>query len=142
MRISARCEYACRALVALSLHWPSKSPLRVGDIAREQDIPMRYLVQILIQLKRRGLVSSARGKEGGYNLAIPPHEISLGKVVREMSGPFVTVPDGKMRQGDKDLFWHIWSDVERAMSAVLDEVTFDDICQKARGVELSISYQI
>ncbi|MGB3241335.1 MAG: Rrf2 family transcriptional regulator, partial [Candidatus Omnitrophota bacterium] len=63
MRISARCDYACRALLELSLHWPNEAPVHIQQISENQKIPERYLVQILIQLKRLGLVTSSRGKE-------------------------------------------------------------------------------
>ncbi len=89
MRISARCDYACRALLELALHWPNIEPVQTYTISEKQDIPMKYLVQILIQLKRMGLVESARGKHGGYSLAKPPNKISLGEVIREVGGPLL-----------------------------------------------------
>jgi len=72
MRISAKCDYACRALVELSFHWPKKIPLRIQQMSEKQEIPERFLVQILLQLKRLGFVTSSRGKNGGYNLAKAP----------------------------------------------------------------------
>ena len=65
MRISARCDYACKALLELTLHWPSKEPLQLHTISENQGISTKYLVHILIQLKRMGLIESIRGKQGG-----------------------------------------------------------------------------
>ena len=89
MRVSAKCDYACKALLELALHWPNKEPVQIHEISEKQDIPIKYLVQILIQLKRIGFVDSIRGKEGGYNLAIAPDRITLGKVMREIGGPLL-----------------------------------------------------
>ena len=140
MRISARCDYACKALLELALHWPNKEPLQIHTISEKQDIPMRYLVQILIQLKRMGLVNSVRGKEGGYNLSRPPYKISLGNVMREIGGPLIPVAGSVDKKNS--VFGTIWGEVEEAMSKVLDKVTFEDVANKAKGMEGRIVYQI
>ncbi len=140
MRISARCDYACKALLELSLHWPREMPLRIATISERQEIPTRYLVQILIQLKGLGLVSSTRGKQGGYNLAQPPSRIRLGQVIRQVAGPLL--PGAEVRAGNGSLFPEIWREVEHAMAQVLDKITFEDIANKARGTTKGLIYQI
>lgn len=140
MRISARCDYACKAILELALHWPSKEPLQIHIISERQDIPMRYLVQILIQLKRMGLAASQRGKEGGYSLTKSPHRISLGEVVRSIGGPLLPVSNS-IRKNDS-IFTTIWDEVEDAMAKVIDKITFEDICNKARGLGKALIYQI
>ncbi len=140
MRISARCDYACRALLELSLHWPSKRPLRTQEISEKQDIPERYLVQILLQLKRDGLVASSRGKGGGYNLSIPPDDIPLGLVMRKMGGRLLPVANSDSKK--RTLFDDVWKDVEKGMSQLLDKVTFADIRDRANGEGKVIFYQI
>lgn len=140
MRISARCDYACRALLELALHWPSKETLHIHTISERQNIPMRYLVQILIQLKRMGLVTSIRGKEGGYNLAEPPDKIRLGQVMRQIGGPLLPLAGSAARKGS--VFATIWDEVEGAMSKILDRITFEDIAERAKGKEGAIVYQI
>lgn len=97
-------------------------------------------MQILIQLKRLGLVTSTRGKEGGYSLALPPNRISLGEVMRQIGGPLLPVANSA-RQKDL-IFATIWDEVERAMAKVLDKVTFEDICSRAKGMKGAIVYQI
>jgi Rrf2 family protein len=140
MRISARCEYACKALLELSLHWPKKEPLPIHTISKNQDIPMKYLVQILIQLKRRGLVKSSRGKEGGYNLAVTPDKIRLGWVIREIGGPLLPVANSGKQ--DESVFAKIWDEVENAMAEVVDKLTFDNICDRERGISRVPLYHI
>ena len=140
MRISARCDYACRALLELALHWPNRQPVQTSAISEKQGIPMKYLVQILIQLKRMGLVESVRGKQGGYYLAKPPDKISLGEVIREVGGPLLPMANSATKK--ESVFATIWTEVEEAMAKVLDKVTFEDILNKAKGMEGAIVYQI
>ena len=140
MRISARCDYACKALLELALHWPSKDPLHIHTISENQNIPMKYLVQILIQLKRMGLLGSIRGKQGGYILTKPPNKISLGDVIRETAGPLLPLANSVVKK--KLVFATIWTEVEDAMAKVLDKITFEDILNKAKGIDRAIIYQI
>jgi len=140
MRISARCDYACKALLELAVHWPRKKPLQIHAISDRQNIPMRYLVQILIQLKRMELVASVRGKEGGYCLSKAPNKISLGMVMRSIGGPLLPVANSAVNK--KSVFGTIWNEVEDAMAGVLDKVTFEDIANKAKGMDKAILYQI
>jgi Rrf2 family protein len=140
MRISARCDYACRALLELSLHWPDKAPVHIQKISENQDIPERYLVQILIQLKRLGLVTSSRGKEGGYSLAKSPDDIRLGEVMRAISGDLLPIADSALKNGS--VFVSIWKEVEGVMEDILDKVSFADICRKMTQKEKVLMYQI
>ncbi|MFH1836849.1 MAG: Rrf2 family transcriptional regulator [Candidatus Omnitrophota bacterium] len=140
MRVSARCDYACRALLELSLHWPDKDPLHIHQISKNQEIPERYLVQILIQLKRLGLVSSSRGKEGGYTLAKAPGDIRLGEVMRAIGGDLLPIADSALR--NEAVFVSIWKEVEGVMENILGKVSFDDICKKLIQKEKVIMYQI
>lgn len=140
MRISARCDYACRALLELALHWPNKGSLTIHTISEKQNIPMKYLVHILIQLKRMGLVESLRGKQGGYRLAKPPNKISLGEMIREVGGPLLPVANSAAKE--KSVFTTIWREVEGAMAKVLDKITFEDISNKEKGMKGAIVYQI
>lgn len=140
MRISARCDYACRALLELAMHWPSKEPLHLHDISDKQSIPIKYLVQILIQLKREGLVVSARGKEGGYNLAKAPNKIQLREVITLTSGPLVPISESVIK--DDSIFNSIWKETEVAISEVLNRITFEDIIYKTKGLQVSLNYQI
>ena len=86
MRISAKTEYACIAMFELASQYGSGEPVRIRQIAQRHDVPPRFLVQILLQLKGAGLVASVRGAAGGYQLLCPPDEISFGRVMEAIDG--------------------------------------------------------
>ena len=89
--ISQRAKYALRALVALC-RAPSGSPVLISEISREQAIPKKFLEQILLELKRAGIVASRRGRTGGYVLHRPAGEITFGEVLRLIDGPVAPLP--------------------------------------------------
>ena len=112
MRISAKAEYGCLAVIALArLGLDQQAPIRIREIAEAFAIPERYLVQILLHLKGAGLVYSARGSSGGYRLARPPEEISLGEVVYAIDGPGDPPRDFKEQPA------------ARVLAAVLEEIS-------------------
>jgi Rrf2 family protein len=90
MRLSTKGEYASRAMLELSLHHEEK-PLHIRDISKAQDIPQRFLEQILLQLKRAGYLRSRKGPDGGYYLSRPPAEINVAEVIRVMDGPLAPI---------------------------------------------------
>lgn len=92
MKLSVKSDYAARAVLGLARHYAGGSAIRVEDLAAEQGIPGNYLVQILIELKAQGIARSLRGKEGGYLLAKPPAEITLGDVLRAVNGAVFDTP--------------------------------------------------
>jgi Rrf2 family protein len=86
MKLSAKTEYACLAMLQLAEDYGSGEPIQIRRIAAQLGIPSRFLVQILLQLKGAGLAASTRGAAGGYRLARPPHEITLAEVIEVMEG--------------------------------------------------------
>ena len=86
MNISSRCEYACRAVVELATREHETSPITATHIAERRGIPEKYLVHILLQLKRAGIVRSIRGSQGGYLLGRSPDDITLLDIVRAIDG--------------------------------------------------------
>jgi Rrf2 family protein len=86
MKLSAKTEYACLAMLQLGEAYDSGEPVQIRRIAAEHGIPARFLVQILLQLKGASLVASTRGAAGGYRLARPPREITLADVIDVMEG--------------------------------------------------------
>jgi Rrf2 family protein len=89
--ISQKAKYALRALAALA-RADGKRPMLIADIAEQQKIPKKFLEQILLDLKHRGFVMSKRGKDGGYLLLKPAHEITFGEVLRMIDGPIAPLP--------------------------------------------------
>ena len=140
MRISAESEYACRALLELALNWPGQKLVQVSAIAKKQDIPIKYLEQILIQLKSARLVESVRGKQGGYRLAKDPRKINVGEVMRNIGGPLLQMADTATHK--RSVFTAIWKEVEGSIVKVLDKVNFEDIANKAKSMEGAMVYQI
>lgn len=116
MNISSRCEYACRAILELARHGQASTPLTSEAIAEQRLIPEKFLVQILLQLKRAGIVRSIRGAHGGYLLARRPEDITLLDIIRAVDGPVLS-PLPVRDRGSEDLAagW-------RAVAAQLEEV--------------------
>ena len=86
MRITAKAEYACLAVIELARSWGEPAPKRIREVAETRNIPGQYLIQILLQLKAAGLVNSSRGSVGGYRLARSPSEISVAEVIAAIDG--------------------------------------------------------
>jgi Rrf2 family cysteine metabolism transcriptional repressor len=149
MKISARDEYACSAVLELSLNYDKDMPVRVQDIAERQGIPMKFLFQIMQILKRVGIVRSKRGTEGGYVLARHPAQISMGDVVQAMSGPFIQlscIESTNFADNCEKLtacqFKPIWAEVDRAIAGVLNNVTFEELVRRTRATERQVMYHI
>jgi Rrf2 family cysteine metabolism transcriptional repressor len=131
MRISAKGEYAIKAVLDLTLHQGS-GLIPIQGIAERQRIPQRYLEQVLLALKRAGLLTSKRGAAGGYHLTRPPEEITVGEVLRAVEGadaPFEGV--GRDGRGGQDLV-ELWRQIAEAVSGVVDGLTFGELAARAR----------
>src|SRR5881398_1674979 len=101
MRVSAKAEYACVAMLELAANYQEPQPVRIKAIADAQDIPQRFLVQILLQLKTAGLVASVRGASGGYQLARPPERISLAAIINAIDDRTLTAGSALDEAGRK-----------------------------------------
>src|SRR3989338_8928980 len=129
MKVSAKTDYACRALLELALRWPSSTPLRVNDIAEHQKIPMKFLIHILIHLKQLGFVESIRGKKGGYMLVKVPKEIRLSDIVRSFEQKNPSNQIGLNARHKTDVVGSLWRDADKVLAKFMEGVTFEDICQ-------------
>ena len=98
MRISKKAEYALRALVLMARSPKSWS---IPELSVQERIPIKFLEQILLALRRAGILGSKRGVGGGYVLSRPPSEISVGEVIRSLDGPFAPVPCAAERPGER-----------------------------------------
>ena len=133
MRISARGEYAIKAVLDLALH-RDRDLVPIQEVAARQRIPQRYLEQVLLSLKRMGLLTSKRGSAGGYHLVRPPDEITVGEVLRAVEGngsPFGATGTGR-DEVDPDLA-KLGEEVAEAVSGVVDRLTFDELAARARA---------
>ncbi len=138
MKVSTRGDYASRALLSLALH-DEAGPTSVRDIAERTGLPQPYLEQILLALKGAGLVRSKRGVGGGYVLARPPAEITLGQIVSAVDGPIVAGDFGEPHQNGacdhegQCVLLAVWADVGQRMRQHLDSFTLADMVAQARG---------
>ena len=137
MRISTKGDYATRALQDLALHY-DQGPIAIEKIASRQGLPVRYLEQLLLTLKRAGFLLSKRGVNGGYSLAKPPARITLGDILRTVDGPIEAIycldqpPREECARETDCVLRDVWSEVGRAVSAIVDHTTLQDICDRMR----------
>ena len=139
MKLSVKSDYAARAVLGLARHYPDTAALRMEDVAEEHRVPTKYLPQILLELKARGLVRSVRGKEGGYLLARPPSEITLGEVLRAVNGPVFDAPALSNLDGPPELR-RAWQRLQQVLDATAEAITFQQLLDE--GVEKEKMYYI
>jgi Rrf2 family protein len=134
MKVSARAEYACLALLDLAMSYGSPEPVRIRQIAHGHGIPHGFLVQILQQLKGAGYVASTRGSAGGYQLALPPGDISLGDVLSAIDGPRQLGYDLASSELTPALraLRSAWQHASERAQRILDDITFADLVEQAR----------
>src|SRR5512134_3447632 len=119
MKLSVKSDYACRAVQALALHHPNQRPLRIEEIARRESVPANYLVQILIELKAKGIIQSRRGKAGGYLLAKPPAQITFGEVIRAVQGDIFEL-SALDETSSPEHFRKVWRKIKTAADEIAD----------------------
>jgi Rrf2 family protein len=133
VRISAKTDYALRAAIELAA-LNSDVPVKGEAIATAQDIPLRFLENILGDLRNAGIVESRRGVDGGYLLARSPAEIALADVVRAVDGPLANVagtkPNALEYHGSAEQLREVWVGVRAALRSVLEETTLADVAAK------------
>lgn len=132
MEISARAEYAIRAMLMLAeAHAEGTAAMPAQELAQRQELPAKFLEVILGQLRRGGLVVSRRGAAGGYRLASPAQEITIGAVIRTVEGPLAGIrgqrPSDTAYAGAAEHLPVVWVALRSAMRRVLDEVTLADV---------------
>ena len=133
MKLSTRTRYGIRAAVELAENY-GREPVQLKIISKDQEISMKYLEQIMSILKSAGIVSSSRGAKGGYFLAKPPNQVKLSDCFNCLEGPVVTVEcvesDNYCPKTKTCVAREVWSDVEKAVIAVLDSITLQDLVDK------------
>ena len=129
VKVSAKSDYAVRAL--LELAQAETGPVKGERIAQAQGIPLKFLENILIDLRHAGIVRSQRGAEGGYWLARSAGEVTLGEVIRAVDGPLASVrgeaPEDLDYDGAAEHLQTVWIAVRASLRSVVDELTLDDV---------------
>lgn len=144
VELSCKNEYAILALVELAAHYTGGEPLQIRQIAAQQNIPDRYLEQLLAALRRGGLVRSQRGAKGGYILSREPWKINLLEVMNCLEGADAQMAeDDEPKTVENTVICEIWQEAHTASETVLQRYTLQDICEKrdARR-QLDIMYYI
>jgi Rrf2 family protein len=142
MKLSVRGEYALRALLVLGLNY-DEQVVRIQTISEQQNIPKRFLEQILNDLKSAGVVQSRRGVAGGYRLARRPEEITLAVVIRHIEGALAPVSCVSERFYEKCscpdesrcAIRSVMKEVREAVVRIAERLTIADLCQRSRALQ-------
>jgi len=136
MKISAKTDYACRALLELSLHWPNIEPVQLNTIAKNQNIPIKFLTQIMLTLKQMGYIYSIRGKKGGYLLVQGPNSVRLSDIVMKFEHL------GVVNKTGHKVLDSIWQEVNQTVRNKMNEINFELIVKRQKNQEKVIMFQI
>jgi Rrf2 family protein len=140
MKIFAKTEYACIAILELALKYATREPVRIREIAEPHGIPARFLVQILLQLKGAGLVTSTRGAAGGYQLARPPEKIHLGDVLTAIEGGETLALSSTGKTPATRVLQKTWSDLMEKEKKLLAGVTFAKLVERCQSDQNEMYY--
>ena len=133
MRMSSKGRYSTRAMMELALHF-GQGLVQVKDISARQQISERYLEQLLVRLRRAGLVKGVRGARGGFTLTKPPTEIRLSEIIKAAEGsvqPVKCIDEPELcPQSDGCVTRNVWGEIGRAINQVLEAKTLQDLVEQ------------
>ena len=146
MRITYKGDYALKAVLDLALHY-DRELVTSHDMAERIDAPIKFLEQVLLDLKKGGFVESRRGNIGGYLLSKAPDQITVGEVIRFIEGPIEPiscVKEGYSNCADihKCVFKKMWQDISRATSDIVDNLTFGKLVSQVNARQQVPVYSI
>lgn len=131
MRVSAKSDYALRALIEIARSADTDGPISAEQIGKRQDIPHGFLQSILADLRRSGVVMSQRGQSGGWRMARAPGDVSVADVIRAVDGPLVSVyglrPEAVEYNESAKVLQPVWIAARRSLRDVFEHVTIDDL---------------
>ena len=140
MNIPAKVDYAYKAVLELALRYKDESPVQLSTICQAQNIPKKFLTQILLRLRNAHIVNSSRGVEGGYNLTRPPSQISLADVLKAVDDSIIGSPKkakaGKASDADR-LILKIWEDINKETVNRVEAITFDRLATQVRNEQFT-----
>ncbi len=145
MKITYKGDYALKAILDLALNYGKL--VTIHELAARADIPIKFLEQVLLDLKKGGFVESRRGKVGGYLLARPTSQIKLGEVIRFIDGPIEPIACVEKGYSGCDnacrcVLRKVWQKVAASISDVVDTVTFEDLANQTRSAKEEPVYSI
>ncbi|HOW35666.1 MAG TPA: Rrf2 family transcriptional regulator [Candidatus Omnitrophota bacterium] len=147
MKITFKGDYALKAILDLALHYDSGELVTSFDLSQRIDAPIKFLEQVLLELKKGGFIESRRGNIGGYRLARVPGQITVGDIVRLVDGPSepiacVNKDYSNCADIKKCIFKGIWQKVDQATSGIIDHITFEDLASQISINQKVLSYSI
>lgn len=137
MKISKKGEYALRAIIYLALK-SQDGPVQIREISEKEKIPEKFLEQILLELKKAGILQSKRGAGGGYGLIKPPKEINLAQVIRIIDGPLAPLScvskwaHVSCPEEESCGLYSVMLEVRNALAAMLEGFTIADVCDRTK----------
>ena len=140
MKLSTKGRYGIRAMYELALEY-GKGPLSIKEIAARQSIPEAYLEQLVLPLKREGLVTATRGASGGYRLSRPPKETSVGAILRALEGSLDAVKcPGLEEENSCDgsefcVTKYVWQKINDSINRTVDEMKLDQLVEESRSMK-------
>jgi Rrf2 family cysteine metabolism transcriptional repressor len=143
MPISAKTEYAARAMIHLAINHRKDFFVKTDSISFEQHIPKKYLEQILLQLKSKGLVQSKSGLNGGYKLSKQPSRITIADIIRAVEGPLAPVQcvsksfyiPCSVADESRCALRTVWQEARDKFVAVLEKITLEDVVSRTKKLE-------
>jgi len=146
MRFSTREQYGLRAMVELARSY-GQGPISLADVAQAEGLSLSYLEQIVVPLRKAGLIDSQRGARGGYFLALDPSEITAGDVIRTLEGTLVHVPclpahgDSCCPRQTTCATRDVWAEVRRKLVETLDAITLADLSRRSTETSCRALFQ-
>lgn len=140
MKVSRRALYGIMAAIDLAIHG-KEAPVQARSIARRQAIPIKFLEQVLLAMKKGGLIHSLRGVQGGYRLVKEPSALSVADILEVLDGPVLSLPasNGVPAKGaqfkQELLLGHIWKQVAQAEHEVLQRIRIDQLAERQQAIE-------
>ena len=145
MKLSTRSRYGVRLLLELALNY-DKGALQLSHVARSQEISEKYLGQLVIQLKSAGLITSERGKNGGYHLSRAPKDLTLREIVEKLEGDLslvdCTEDKSVCNRLDCCVTRDVWCDLSKKISDTLEGITLQDLVDKTYSLKGNLNYEI
>lgn len=141
MKISSKGEYGLRALFDLAQHY-EQSPRRSREIGEAQSVPEDYLNQLLITLRKAGLINSLRGPQGGHILARHPGQITLYEIIRVLEGEITPVAHDVEHKPIDDILNQVWKEIEEETLRILRASTLEDLCERYNQKQSQMMYYI
>ncbi len=128
MKLTTKGQYAIQAMIDIAIHSvKSKAPISLKEIAKNQNIPLPFLEQIAIKLRRAGLLNSTKGPHGGYVLTKNKNQISLVDIIQAVEGPVNIAPNVKNAHEGSEVTYQLWQKLNRSIYTALKSITLEDL---------------